>query len=176
MNEKSRKVAMEKSEGQAAEWVQDLMRDFQNKLTCGLYDGIYELDGAPLDTLMDAQARSCVTAFVDMTSMTEPMDIDSFLERMRSSGPSQLDVQREGDVIHWTELHRGECVCPLIRLEVIRLDPKLCICGALWVKHLFRRVTGAEVEIETLETAATGSQNCAFRITLQGGGSEKSAE
>ncbi len=97
------------------------------------------------------------------------MDLDSFLDAMRTAGPSQVEIRREGDVIHWTELHGGQCVCPFVRRRVIRLDPKLCICGAYWVKHLFETVANTPVEVETVETAATGAENCRFRITIKRG-------
>lgn len=157
---------MEKAEGEAAEWVQNMMRDYQNKLTRGLFETIYEADAPCADGIMDGLAKSCVAAFIDLSSIDVPMDLGAFLEHMRTSGPSQVDIQRDGNVIHWNELHKGECVCPLIRLDVIRLDPKLCVCGAQWVKRLFKVAAGTDVEVETVETAATGAQNCSFRITV----------
>jgi len=155
------------SEGEPAEWVEKLMRDYQDKLTCGLFESIYELDGDSVNALMKGQAKTCASAFIDLAGLPVPMDLDAFLDRMRISSPSQLEIQREGDVIHWTEVHHGECVCPLIRRKVIRLDPKLCMCGAYWVKDLFERVAGTHVEVETMETVATGAENCRFRVTVQ---------
>ena len=160
---------MESAEGAAADWVQDLMRDYQNKLTRGLFERIYAQETPRLDATMDGLAESCVAAFIDLTSMPVPMDLDSFLETMRTSGPSRVEIRRDGNVIEWIELHRGECVCPLIRLDVIRLDPKLCVCGASWVQQLFKRAANTEVEVETIETAATGGQNCHFRLTIKPG-------
>ena len=157
---------MEEPQGQAAEWVEKLMRGFQDKLTHGLFETIYEMDDSSVDTLMEGEARTCVSAFVDLTSMSVPMDLDSFLERMATGGPSQIRIERDGDVILWTELHQGKCVCPLITREVIRLDPKLCICGAYWVKHLFKTAANTDVEVEMLETVAEGAQNCCFRVTV----------
>ena len=158
---------MENTEGQLADWVETLVRNYQDQLTCGLYETIYRMDGACLDTLMDGQARSCVTAFLNLTSLAAPMELDAFLDVMRTTGPSQVEIQREGDVIHWTELHRGQCVCPFIRRQVIRLDPKLCICGAYWVKYLFETVADTAAEVEIVETVATGAENCRFRITVK---------
>ncbi len=161
-------VAAKDAHGQAAEWVENLTRDFQDKLTCGLYETLYSLDDSSVNTLMEGQARSCVTAFTGLTGLSGPMDLDSFLEAMRTTGPSQVNIEREGDVIHWTELHRGQCICPFVTRRVIRLDAKLCICGANWVKQLFEEVANTLVEVETLETVATGAENCCFRITVKG--------
>ena len=151
-----------------ADWVQGLMRDYQDKLTCGLYEAIYRLKDGALETLMRDQAHSCVAAFLELTDLPAHMELDAFLEAMRTAGPSQIEIQREGDVIEWRERHQGQCVCPFVRRGVVRLDAKLCVCGAHWVKHLFETVTGTAVEVETIETVATGAPDCRFRITLRG--------
>ena len=158
---------MQHAEGQEPDWVQVVIRNYQDKLTGGLYESIYQMDGPCVDALMEGQARTCVAAFVPLAGLPARMELDDFLNTMRTAGPSQVEIQREGDVIHWTELHRGQCICPFVRRQVIRLDPKLCICGAYWVKHLFEKVAGTTVEVETVETVATGAENCRFRITVQ---------
>ena len=152
----------------AGDWVQAMVRDYQDKLTSGLYEAIYTLDGPSQDRLMECQAQTCVAAFVNLTGLPVPMDLDSFLTAMSTTGPSQVKIEREGNIIHWTELHSGQCVCPFVRRQVIRLDPALCVCGAHWVKHLFETVANTRVEVETVETVATGSENCRFRITVLG--------
>ena len=148
--------------------MQDLIRDYQDKLTCGLYEAIYRLDQRSVDTLMQSQARSCVAAFVELGGMQVPMQLDAFLEAMRLAGPSKIDIRREGNVIHWTEEHHGECPCPFVRREVIRLHPTLCICATHWMRHLFETVAKTQVEVKTVETVATGADNCRFRISVKG--------
>ena len=152
----------------AEDWIQALVRNFQDKLTGGLYEAIYLLDDRSQDRLMECQAHTCVAAFVNLTGLPVPMDLDSFLKAMSTTGPSQVKIEREGNIIHWTELHSGQCVCPFVSREVIRLTPTLCICGAHWVKQLFETAANTRVEVETVETVATGSENCRFRITVLG--------
>ncbi len=149
-----------------ADWVLDLIRDYQDKLTCGLFEAIYRLDRAAVEPLMQAQAKTCVSAFLDLGTLRIPMELGEFLQAVRTAGPSQIEINTDGDVIHWTELHRGQCVCPFVRRGVVRLDAKLCVCGAYWIKHLFESITEVPVEVETIETVATGAENCRFRITL----------
>jgi hypothetical protein len=158
---------MDQPKDDGAEWVENLMRDFQDRLTGGLFETIYKMDDVAVDTLMEGEAKTCVSAFVDLTGMDVPMDLEAFLEKMQTSGPSKVVVERDGDVLLWTELHQGKCVCPLVTRNVIPLDPKLCICGAYWVKHLFKTAANTEVDVETLETAAHGAENCCFRITIK---------
>ena len=157
------------SDHQQKDWLQQLIRDFQDKLTCGLYEAIYDLDQPIVERLMQAQARSCVGAFLDLGTLRQvPMSLDDFLLAMRTGGPSQIEIQRQGDVILMKELHGGECVCPFVRRGVVRLDPKLCMCGAHWVQCLFEIVARTRVEVETLDTVATGDQNCCYRVTVKG--------
>ena len=40
------------------DWVLELIRDYQDKLTCGLYEAIYALDGPSVEGLMRAQAHT----------------------------------------------------------------------------------------------------------------------
>ena len=149
------------------DWVQELIRNYQDTLTCGLYEAIYRLEQPCVETLMQAQAQTCAGAFLKLSALPIPMEIDAFFETMRIAGPSQIDIQRDGEVIRWTEQHHGECVCPFIKRGVVRLDPKLCVCGAHWVKVLFETVTQTRVDIEMLETVATGAQNCCFVIRVK---------
>lgn len=151
----------------ATDWVQELMRSYRDRLLGGLYEGIYALDGEPLRRLMDAQAETCVSAFVALTDIPAHLDFDAFLERMRLSGPSPVTVERvNSEELVWTELHRGECVCPYVRQGVIRLDPKLCLCGETWVRLLVERHARRRAQVSLVESVATGAENCVYRIRL----------
>jgi predicted hydrocarbon binding protein len=158
---------MEEEGSAAATWVQDLIRDYQDKLTCGLYDAIYKLDRRSVGTLMRAQARACGAAFIDLADLRGPMPLDQFLERMRISGPSKVEIHREANVILWDEQHDGQCMCPFVRRQVIRLDRRLCICGAQWVKYLFENVANTPVDVDMVSSAATGARNCSFVVRIR---------
>ncbi|HXF51279.1 MAG TPA: hypothetical protein VNM43_06325 [Dehalococcoidia bacterium] len=156
------------SEARSAEgWVTELMRSYRDRLLGGLYEGIYRLEGEPLRQLMDAQAETCVSAFVALMDIPADLDFESFLERMRISGPSQIRIERTGpDALLWTEVHRGECVCPYVRQGVIRLDPKLCLCGETWVRLLVERHARRRARVSLVESVATGAENCVYRVEL----------
>lgn len=158
---------MESMKDTTPDWVANLIRDFQDKITRGVYEAIYDLEGQPLEHLMTRQARARGAAFLGLVGFTERMEVDEFLARIRVSGPSQIEIRRDGDVIDWTELHAGQCVCPLVKRGAIRLDRKLCLCGAGWVKYLFEPVTEVPVDVETVETVAAGSMNCRFEVRLK---------
>ncbi len=149
------------------DWVVDLMRSFQQKLTAGLLEGAYALEGTPLRQVMDAQAEACVHAFTELSDLPPDLDWEAFLERMRTAGPSKMELTRLGpDEFLWTELHEGQCVCPHVRLCTVRLDRRLCLCGETWVRLLVERHARRPAAVSLLESVATGSRNCVYSIRL----------
>lgn len=148
-------------------WVEQLMRDFRDKLVGGLYAGLYSLEGAPLRRVMDAQAEVCAEAFVALTDIPPDLDFEAFLRRMEISGPSRVRVDVTGDdELLWTELHHGECVCPHVRQGAIPLDPKLCLCGETWVRLLIERHARRRADVSLVKSVATGAEDCVYRIRL----------
>lgn len=158
---------MDSKQAEVDDELDEVLRDYQDKLTCGLYEAIYDLDEASLDTIMRCQAQACVAAFLDFTGLPSPMRLESFRDAMRDADPLGGDIRQEGNVIHWTGNQRGQCACPLVRRGVIRLDPKLCVCSTYWVKYLFDKVAHTPVDVEIVETVATGGHACSFKITLR---------
>ena len=143
------------------------MRGFRDKLVGGLYEGIYALDGEPLNRVMDTQAESCMRAFVALTEIPPDLSLDDFFERMKTAGPGPVRVERlSEDSLLWTEFHHGECVCPHVRQGAVRLDPKLCLCGETWVRLLIERHSGRHAVAKMVESVATGAENCVYRIEL----------
>jgi hypothetical protein len=53
-----------------------------------------------------------------------------------------------------------------VRQGAVRLDPKLCICGATWVRLLIERHARREATVALVESVATGAQDCVYRIEL----------
>jgi hypothetical protein len=150
-----------------ADWVERLMAQYRDRLTGAVFDGIYKLEGEPLRVVMDTQADTCMQAFVALHDIPPDLDLDAFLERMRTTGPSRIVLDRpDDDTILWSEMHDGVCVCPHVRQGVIALDPKLCMCGATWVRLLIERHARRHADVSLVESVATGAQNCVYRITL----------
>lgn len=155
------------TETPGTDWVEQLMRSFRDKLVGGLYEGVYALEGEPLHRVMDAQAEACVQAFVSLTEIPAELDFDGLLDRVKTSGPSKIELERvSDDELLWRELHRGECVCPHVRQGVVPLDAKLCICGATWVRLLVERHARRSATVTLVESVATGAENCVYRVTL----------
>lgn len=142
------------------------IRDFQDRITEGTFQGIYALDEASRDRVMECQARACVRAFAEVYQIPADLDLEEFLERMRLGGSSKIRIERQGNTLLWEEQHEGRCVCPLVTRGVIPLDAALCGCAIHWLRMLIERHTEGSVHVELLESAAQGSPNCVFRVTL----------
>jgi hypothetical protein len=76
-----------------------LVRDFQDQITGGCYDGVYSLDEKSLDRVMECQADACVRAYVQLFDISDDLDLDAFLEKMRMGGSSKIGIRRENDTI-----------------------------------------------------------------------------
>jgi hypothetical protein len=96
------------------------VRDFQDRITAGTFEGIWTLDEASLDRVMECQ---------------------------------------------------GRCVCPLVTRGVIGLESGLCRCALHWLRMLIERHVRGPVRVELVESAAGGSADCVFRVTLPDGAS-----
>ena len=143
-----------------------MVRDFQDRITRGTFDGIYALDGANLDHVMDCQAESCAQVFVELFQISDDLDLDAFLEKMKMGGSSKVEIQRDGNTIRWQELHAGQCACPLVTRKVIPLDPALCRCAVHWLRKLFERRAKGPVRVRLLDSAALGGENCVFEVVI----------
>lgn len=149
------------------DWVSELMAAYRDRLVGGLYSGIYRLEGAPLREVMDAQAETCMQAFVALHDIPPDLDLDGFLERMKTAGPGRVRIDRlGGGEFLWTELHEGACVCPHVRQNIIPLDAKLCLCGETWVRLLVERHARRHARVSLVESVATGARDCVYRIVL----------
>jgi len=157
---------MEHSRVRAADIAPEVVTEYRDKLTRSLLEAICKLDGPCREALWDAQAHTCLTTFFDLTALPAQMDLDAFLQAMHTAGTGQVDITREGDTIYWIERREGQCICPFVRLEVVNLNPILCRCSAHWVMHLLKIVTDTSVEVEVLDTVATGDESCSFRLTI----------
>jgi hypothetical protein len=143
-----------------------LVRDFQDQITGGCYDGVYSLDEKSLDRVMECQADACVRAYVQLFDISDDLDLDAFLEKMRMGGSSKIGIRRENDTILLEEFHGGQCVCPLVTRKVIPLEPGLCRCAVHWLRKLFERRVKGPVHVELVGSAALGDENCTFRVTI----------
>jgi hypothetical protein len=146
--------------------IEALIRDYQDRITRGAYQGIYALDPRSRERVLECQAEACVRAFVELYQLSADLDLDAFLEKMELGGSSKIRIRRDGNTLMWEELHEGRCVCPLVTREVVPLEPGLCRCAVHWLRMLFERHVRAPVRVELVDSAARGNANCVFRVTI----------
>ncbi|MFQ5352656.1 MAG: hypothetical protein ACE5D3_06250 [Candidatus Binatia bacterium] len=153
----------------AEDWLDKLLGDFQNAITRGTYEGLSLLDEGSRDTVMEAQARSCVKAYAELFDIPAELSLEDFLEKMAFGGSSKVNIERDGDTIIWEEEHNGECMCPLVKRGGVDLDSMLCSCAVHWLRMLVQRHTDRRVAVELIDSVANGAQNCSFRVRIGDG-------
>jgi hypothetical protein len=144
----------------------ELVRQFQDRIVAGTWNGLRGLDEAGFDGVMACQAASCAQAYVQLFQIPDTLDLDGFLERMVLGGSSKIEIRREGNTIRWEEIHGGECMCPLVKRGVVPLEPGLCRCAVHWVRDLFARHVKGPVHVRLLDSVALGAQNCTFEVVV----------
>lgn len=150
-----------------ADWVEELRRDFQDRIVAGTYQGLLQLDDQTQDRVMQCQARTCMEGFVELYDLDASLDLDRFLDRIANgAGPSEIDIERDGETIVWRERHHGQCMCPLVARGVVPANEMLCRCSVHWVRMLIERHARRPAEVELAESVARGDQDCVFRIRL----------
>jgi hypothetical protein len=152
--------------GMAEHPAEALVRQFQDRIVRGTWDGVSRIDPAARDRVLACQGAACAQAFVELFQIPDDLPLDDFLERMRLGGASKVEITRDGDVIRWEELHGGECMCPLVKRGVIALDAHLCRCAVHWLRDLFARRVEGPVHVRLVDAVAHGATNCIFEVTL----------
>lgn len=148
------------------EFVEELLRSHQDEIVRGLFRGLFALDEPSLDALAREMASACRARFLRVSNMPADLDLDGMLEWFRRAGPERIEISRTGDEIIWREQREGQCMCPLVRRDIVDLDAKMCTCSAEWTRGLVEKFHGGPVTIEIVESVATGSSSCAFRLKL----------
>jgi len=65
------------------------------------------------------------------------------------------------------EFRPEKCECPLVDEGILPLTSRLCsTCFTNWLKHQVEAVSGQPVEVEFVESLATGADRCVFRIWI----------
>ena len=76
----------------AEDLLEKMVRDFQDRIVRGTYDGIYRLEGRAIDCVMECQASECATAYTQLDGIPDDLPLDAFLERMQHGGSSKSTV------------------------------------------------------------------------------------
>ena len=154
--------------------IEKMVRDFQDRIITGTFEGIYALPEAERDQVMACQAGSCAVAWAELYGIPAELELGEFLERLRMGGSSKIEIEQLDPTENsgwkeeflWRELHEGQCICPLVTRGVIPLDSALCGCAEHWARMLLERHVVGAVEVETVESAARGDRNCTFHVRI----------
>lgn len=140
-----------------------------------------------LDTLVDEKTRiqvmencgySCADHNKKLIERTKARrkkyrSVEDFLEAERRKPMRGTKLVREGDVLYYFYTPRSfaksmRCYCGLLRglPEKEMVSRTYCHCSKGFVKKFWEEVLGRPVEVELLQSAVSGAQDCKFAIHL----------
>lgn len=157
----------EKKGSKKEDWIEELRRQYQDDITRGLLEGVFQLDDAAAETAMTAMGHACAESFTKLHEIKLDQGVDAFFDQIALLGPGgKMKITREGDTILWEEAQQGECVCPLVRRGIVQPHARLCRCGVKWVQYLVEKAAQRPVTVDLVAAVALGDQNCTYRIML----------
>ena len=131
-----------------------------------VYYGLQTLDDETAKKVLSKCGRDCAKIFLrlygrDLSKMT-------LEDWIRIYGEAEgCKCERNGDYIIY-EFKPVKCECLLVEEGLVKLTPKLCsTCFTNWLEYQLSTVTGKNVKAELVESLATGSNKCVFKIWLK---------
>ncbi len=100
-------------------------------------------------------------------------DLDAFLEGEQKNPPSGMRFSREGDLLYQfytpqSFSHPMRCYCSLTKGLPAgeTMSATYCQCSRAFVQKYWEGILERPVEVDLLETAISGADECKFRIHL----------
>jgi len=136
----------------------------------GVVAGLDEVDEETARKVLKRCGEACARSWLDSYSYDPASHgLDSWIKLVNELDPGVRNVKRENDTVLY-ELKHGRCVCPLVSENLVDLTPKLCsACTTNFYGYIFKKAAKRPVSAELVESLATGSDKCVFRIRLQSG-------
>lgn len=130
-------------------------------------EGVYKLDDKDAEKVLKEMGAACSKQLLVLAGVDkEKDDLDTVLAKVKATGFGPDTIERQGDTILLTFHANGKCVCPMVRLGLVKLNPKQCICSVNMIKRNVEVGAKKPVECELIESVAYGDENCVIRVNL----------
>jgi hypothetical protein len=90
-------------------------------------------------------------------------DLPAFFDHLRQAWGWQISYDAPQGVILVDE-NKDHCVCPLVRLGVVKDSRLLCACSEGFAERLFAGVLGRPVRASVVRSVLRGDASCVYRI------------
>lgn len=148
-------------------WKVEACEDLKHAWIRGVIAGLNEVDEETARKVLKQCGEACSKIWIDSYGYNPvSYDLDSWIKLLNELEPGVRNVKRDGDRVLY-KLKPGKCACPLVSENVVELTPKLCSACASNFYEYFKKAAKRPVRVEFVESLATGSDKCVFRIWLQ---------
>jgi len=142
------------------------IEEFLRKWITGVMAGLSELDEKTAKMILKKAGEDCCKLFLETYGLDlNSRDLDSLIEWWNKRPASRCYKEDENTIIY--EFKSNKCECLLVEKGFVNLTPKLCsVCFTNWLEYMFGTVAKRKTEAELIESLATGTSKCSFRIKL----------
>jgi hypothetical protein len=99
-------------------------------------------------------------------------DLKGFCSFLSETWKWKVDYDEASQIITADE-GKNECVCPLVKCNVIRDSSILCYCSEGFAEKMFSSVVGRAVEARVVQSILRGSKSCVYAIQIFPDGHEQ---
>jgi predicted hydrocarbon binding protein len=124
------------------------------------------LDEKTKAKIMEESGRKCAEKTYKKVALKYKGNIKGFLDLMKQQWAEVADFDEGKGVIRFAGKKTKACVCPMVKGKSTLSTGTFCLCSRGWMKEIFETVTGKKANVKLEKTVLTGSDHCAFKITL----------
>ena len=144
----------------------DKTEEFLRAWVRNIFEGLSVLSEEKARKVLYRPAIGCSKFYLELVGWDlSKMDLEGWIRSWEGLGVKV--TSRPGWSCLLYEFRPGKCECPLVDEGILPLTSRLCsTCFTNWLKHQVEAVSGQPVEVELVESLATGADRCVFRIWI----------
>ena len=124
------------------------------------------LDEKTKTKIMEESGRKCAESSYKNVALKYKGNVKSYLALMKQEWAEVADFDEGKGVIHVIGEKTKACFCPMVKGKSTLSTGTFCLCSRGLMKEIFETVSGKKANVKLEKTVLTGSDHCAFKITL----------
>ncbi len=99
-------------------------------------------------------------------------NLEGFCSFLSETWKWKIDYDQASHLITADE-SKNECVCPLVKRNIVRDSSILCYCSEGFAEKMFSSVVGKAVKARVVQSVLRGDKSCVYAIQIELGGHEQ---
>ncbi len=154
-NQEDSEKKEDKSQKFISDWTENLMLIMDKNL-----------DEKTKAKIMEESGRKCAESTFKNVALKYKDNVKGFLALMKQQWAEVADFNEGKGVIQLAGKKTKACFCPMVKGKSTLSTGTFCLCSRGWMKEIFETVSGKKANVKLEKTVLTGSDFCAFKITL----------